>query len=306
MMLRRVLSGAAIVSALSSLVACSGTQLLNSTTSASDFREASNIVYDAKTGVALDVFTPTQAKLAPVVVFFYGGRWSEGDKSSYRFVGGALAKQGFVAVVPNYRQYPQVRYPSFLSDSAQAVRWTREHVQSFGGDPNKIFVMGHSAGAYNASMLALDEQWLASVGGSRQWLRGMIGLAGPYDFLPFTEADIKAIFAPPEHYAQTQPINHVDGHNPPLLLLHGRDDRSVFIKNSVNLANKVHAAGGDAEVIIYPKMNHVWIVATLSTLLQSQSSVMTDVAAFIHTHAVNQQPDVSHVDQSLEVSSRSQ
>lgn len=285
--MRRVLSVVASVvvlgSAFAGLVGCSGQQVLNSFTTSSGYQETTNVVFDSQTGLALDIYTPTAARNAPVVVFFFGGRWSEGDKALYRFVGGALAKQGFVAILPNYRLYPSVRYPTFLSDSALALRWAHEHAGAYGGDADKLFVMGHSAGAYNAAMLALDEHWLASVGGSRHWLKGMIGLSGPYDFLPFTDADIKDIFAPPAQYAQTQPINHVDGHNPPMLLLHGRNDTSVFVKNTVNLAGKIREAGGPVEVVIYPEMSHPWMVATLSTLLQSQSTVMADVARFIRT-----------------------
>ena len=141
--------------------------------------------------------------------------------------------------------------------------------------------MGHSAGAYNAAMLATDESYLSAVGGSRIWLSGMIGLAGPYDFLPVTDPDLKDMFGPPERYADTQPINHVDGRNPPLLLLHGENDESVWPKNTRNFAAKVRAAGGWVETVIYPKMSHGWIVATLSQPLQGQSDVMSYVKDFV-------------------------
>jgi len=186
-----------------------------------------------------------------------------------------------VAVVPNYRLYPQVKFPAFVQDSASVVRWAHDNAARYGGDANRLFVMGHSAGAYNAAMLAIDEQYLKAVGGSRRWLKGMIGLAGPYDFLPFTDADIIDMFGPPERYADTQPINHVDGQNPPMLLMHGEDDTSVFIKNSRNLANKIKAAGGPVETVWYPKLSHAWIVATLSTTLQKQSDVMAYTKDFV-------------------------
>lgn len=260
---------------------CSGQRLLNTLTLETDYQRASNIVFDDATGLKLDVYTPAGARNAPVVVFFYGGRWSEGSKDLYEFVGGALAKQGFVAVVPDYRLYPGVRFPAFVEDSAKAVRWAHEHAGRYGGDPGRLFVMGHSAGAYNAAMLAADESWLAAVGGSRRWLAGMIGLAGPYDFMPFTDPDIQDMFGPPERYADTQPINHVDGKNPPLLLLHGENDVSVWPKNTRNWAAKVRAAGGPVETVIYPQMTHTWIVATLSRPLQGQSDVMAYVADFV-------------------------
>jgi len=271
-----------LLTVLGSLVAgCSGQKLLNTLTTERGYSVSRNLVFDDVTGLKLDVYAPTGSKNAPVVVFFYGGRWSEGSKDLYEFVGGALAKQGFVAVVPDYRLYPAVKFPAFVQDSAQAVRWVHDNAARHGGDPGRVFVMGHSAGAYNAAMLATDESWLAAVGGSRRWLAGMIGLAGPYDFMPFTDADIQDMFGPPERYAATQPINHVDGQNPPLLLLHGEDDSAVWPKNTRNLAAKVRAAGGPVETVFYPRMSHTWIVATLSQTLQSQSDVMSYVSDFV-------------------------
>lgn len=271
-----------VISLLTALLpACSGQKLLNTLTVETGYTRASNLVFDEKTGLKTDVYTPQGAANAPVVVFFYGGRWSDGSKDLYEFVGGALAKQGFVAVVPDYRLYPKVKFPAFVQDAASAVRWARDNAARYGGDANRLFVMGHSSGAYNAAMLATDEQYLKAVGGSRRWLKGMIGLAGPYDFLPFTDADIIDMFAPPENYAATQPINFVDGQNVPMLLMHGEDDTSVFIRNSRNLANKIQAAGGPVETVWYPKLSHAWIVATLSTTLQKQSDVMPYTKDFV-------------------------
>lgn len=281
-MLHKIWTRIALMSLLAALLpACSGQKLLNTLTSDSGYTQASNLVFNDATGLQLDVYTPTGAANAPVVVFFYGGRWSEGDKSLYAFVGGALAKQGFVAVVPNYRLYPAVKFPAFVQDSAQAVRWARDNAARYGGDANRLFVMGHSAGAYNAAMLATDEQYLKAVGGSRAWLKGMIGLAGPYDFMPFTDADIQDMFGPPERYADTQPINHVDGQNVPMLLMHGEDDESVWPKNTRNLAKKIGEAGGPVEAVYFPKLSHSWIVATLSTTLQKQSDVMPYTKDFV-------------------------
>jgi acetyl esterase/lipase len=263
------------------LPACAGQKLLNTLTPTAGYTQASNLVFDDATGLQLDVYTPVGAANAPVVVFFFGGRWSEGDKSLYEFVGAALARQGLVAVVPNYRLYPAVKFPAFVQDSAKAVRWARDNAQRYGGDANRLFVMGHSAGAYNAAMLATDEQYLQAVGGTRAWLRGMIGLAGPYDFLPLTDADLQDMFGPPARYADTQPIQHVDGNSPPLLLMHGEDDTSVWPKNSRNLAKKVRDAGGVVETVFYPQLSHSWIVATLSTALQKQSDVMAYTKDFV-------------------------
>jgi len=263
------------------LPACSGQKLLNTLTSGAGYTATKDILFDAATGLKLDVYTPDSAANAPVVVFFFGGRWSEGDKSLYEFAGAALAKQGFVAVVPNYRLYPAVKFPAFVEDAAQATRWAHQNAAAHGGDPAKLFVMGHSAGAHLAALLATDARYLAAVGGSRQWLAGMVGLAGPYDFLPFTDEDIKDMFGPPERYAESQPVTHVDGQNPPMLLLHGEDDEAVWPKNTRNLAAKIKAAGGPVETVIFPKLSHAWIVATLSTTLQYQSDVMPLTKDFV-------------------------
>lgn len=271
----------ALFGLIAGLTACSGQKLLNTLTVPSGYTTANNVSFDPATGLKLDVYIPDGARNAPVVVFFYGGRWSEGDREGYKFVGAALAKQGFIAVVPDYRLYPKVRFPSFLEDSAKAVRWTRDHIQSYGGDLGRLFVMGHSAGAYNAAMLTVDPRWLNNVGGDRSWIAGMIGLAGPYDFLPITAPDLATIFGPESNYPNTQPINYADGKGPPMLLLHGQDDDAVWIKNSRNMAARVNQYGGKAELIVFPDMGHVKIIATVAQPLQGRSDVMAYVVDFV-------------------------
>lgn len=260
---------------------CSGTQVLNTLTPGAGYDVASNLIYDESTGLRLDIYTPKNVKQAPTVIFFYGGRWSQGDKEDFKFVGQALAAQGFVAVLPNYREYPQVRFPTFVQDGANAVKWVHGNIAKYGGSANKLFVMGHSSGAHIAAMLALDEEFLKAVGGSRAWLKGMIGLAGPYDFLPLTDPDLRDIFGPPEAFEKSQPIYYVDGQNPPLLLLHGEDDDNVWIKNTRNLAAAVSRAGGPVETVIYPKMSHRFIIATLAAPLRGQSDVMENITEFV-------------------------
>lgn len=280
--LRPLLAGSALLATL--LCACSGQQLLNSLTPSGGYSVAASVVYDAERHLTLDIYTPTNARAAPVVVFFYGGRWEGGQPSEYRFVGQALASQGFVAVLPDYRHYPAVKFPEFVNDAARAVRWTQLQAARYGGDPQKLFVMGHSSGAHLAALLALDPEFLAQVGGDRASLRGMIGLSGPYDFLPLTDADLRDMFGPPERYELSQPISYADGAGPPMLLLHGEDDTTVRVKNTRNLADAVTRAGGTVETVIYPEMSHAWIVATLAAPLRGQSDVLDQVARFVHTY----------------------
>lgn len=280
-----------LISALLLLSGCTGLGAINSLTSDEGYHVTSNLQYDRVTGEALDVYNTPQAQNAPVVVFFYGGRWTTGTKEEYKFVGQALTSQGFVVVIADYRKYPQVRFPAFVQDGAKAVKWTRENIQKFGGDPSKIFVMGHSSGAHIAAMLALNESYLKAVGGSRSWLKGMIGLAGPYDFMPLTAPDMRDMFGPPDRYEQSQPIMFVDGQNPPMLLLAAEDDEVVLIKNTRNLSRAVAKAGGPVETLTYPKVScpafnsHSCILATIAAPLRKQSDVLAGITEFIKRRA---------------------
>ncbi|WP_439640322.1 alpha/beta hydrolase [Nevskia sp.] len=265
------------------LSACSGQQIVNDLTSEKGYGLSSNIVFDSTTGLKLDIYSPAGASGAPVVIFFHGGRWSEGKKEDYKFVGQALAARGMVAVIPDFRQYPQVRYPKFLQDNARAVRWVRDQVTQYGGDPGKIVLLGHSSGAYNAAMLTLNPELLKAVGGDRTWLRGTIGLAGPYDFLPITDPDLRDIFGAPENYDQTQPVLYPDGKNPPMLLMHGQDDEIVLVRNTESLAARIQQANGPVETVIYPKMSHRKIIASVATSSIVQIAVgQSDVAFYIN------------------------
>lgn len=268
------------------LSACTGAQVLNSLTPGTGYVVATNLPFDEGTRLRLDVYTPEgDVRDAPVVVFFYGGRWGAGSKDEFRFVGQALAAQGFVAVIPDHRKYPDVRFPVFVEDAASAVRWTHHNITRFGGSAEKLFVMGHSSGAHLAAMLALNGEYLKAVGGSRDWLKGMIGLAGPYDFMPITAPDLRDMFGPPERFADSQPIFFADGQNPPLLLMHGEDDEDVWIKNTRNLAKAVGDAGGPVETVIYPKMGHRWIIASISAPLRSRNDVIAHIREFVSRRA---------------------
>ncbi|HKY89764.1 MAG TPA: alpha/beta hydrolase [Nevskiaceae bacterium] len=266
---------------LAALSGCTSNQMLNSTTPTRGYKVASNLVYDPAYSLRLDVYTPDDARNAPVVVFFHGGRWSGGSKDFFRFVGEALTSRGFVAVVTDFRQYPQVRFPGFVEDGAKAVVWTRQNISTYGGDPNRLFVMGHSSGAHIAAMLAVKDSFLTAAGGSRTWLRGMIGLAGPYDFLPIEDPELRDVFAPPEKFAETQPILWADGTNPPLLLMHGEDDETVWVKNTRSFASAVAKAGGPVDTVIYPKMSHERMLQSLSKALRAQTDVIDHIAGFV-------------------------
>lgn len=230
----------------------------------------------------LDVYVPAAAAgPRPVVVFVHGGGWTSGSKGQYRFVAEALSTRGYVVVIPAYRLYPQARFPGFVEDAAQAVAWTRAHIAQFGGDPAKLFLMGHSAGAHIAAMLTYDERFLRAAGMEPSAVAGFIGLAGAYDFLPFQWAYMADVFAPPESYGNSQPINFVDGSEPRTFLLHGLADRIVAPSNSKQLAARIRSRGGTVQEHYYEGMSHGGVLATLSVYFRKNRTVLQEIGEFI-------------------------
>jgi len=228
------------------------------------------------------VYAPQSAQAAPVVVFFYGGNWQEGDKAIYRFVGAALAARGIVAVIPDYRLYPEVRFPGFVEDGALAIRWAHDHAASFGGDPSRLVLMGHSAGAHIAAMLTYGRQWLEAVKlDPDKDVRGLVGLAGPYDFLPLHDDTLKIIFGPPSRLSASQPINYVESGAPPAFLATGSADGVVDPGNATRLARKVAAEGDTATVKIYDGIGHRVLIGGFAAPLRAFVPVLRDTVAFI-------------------------
>ena len=268
------------------LSACSPVKLLNALTPDSTFDKTAGIAYGDDPRQKLDVYVPRHALPdAPVVVFFYGGSWNSGAREDYNFVGEALASRGIVAVVADYRLYPQVRYPLFLQDGARAVAWTKANIREFSGNPQRLYLMGHSSGGYNAAMLALDGDLLAAAGMSPKDLRGWIGLAGPYDFLPIENPAVRPVFFWPDSPPQSQPINHVSRDAPPALLIAASEDELVNpTRNTGGLAHKLRAAGVPVQDFYYSRPNHITLVATLSRPLRGLAPVLDQVVDFIkHT-----------------------
>lgn len=232
----------------------------------------------------LDVYAPrTAASISrPIIVFFYGGSWNSGTKSGYSFVGRALAARGFVVVIPDYRLVPQVRYPTFLQDNAEAVRWARAHASGLGGDADRIILAGHSAGAYNAAMLALDPRWL---GDDRKAVRALVGLAGPYDFLPLDGPIVERTFGAAPDPIDTQPVHYVGRGDPPAFLATGDKDETVRPANSDSLAARLQATGVVVERRRYPDVGHAGLVTAIAKPLRGRAPVLDDITAFA-MHAV--------------------
>ena len=265
------------------LTACSGADLLNATVATDTYRRTENIAYGPEARQQLDVYQPQgEVRNAPVVVFFYGGSWSTGERADYRFVGEALASQGIVAVVADYRLSPAVRYPVFVQDSARAVRWARDHAAGYGADPARLFVMGHSAGAYNAAMVALDARWLQAEGMKPSQLAGWIGLAGPYDFLPIGDPQTQVAFEWPGTPADSQPLMHASRASPPALLLAPTEDRSVNPQRStVAMAQRLKNSGVRVESALFDGVSHVTLIASMAAVLRGRAPVLEQVAAFV-------------------------
>jgi len=231
----------------------------------------------------LDVYLPTtEARDRPIIVFFYGGSWQSGRKELYRFVGQAFAARGFVTIVPDYRVYPEVRYPEFLEDAAQSVGWVHSHAASLGGDPHRVFLIGHSAGAYIASMLAYDPTWLGKVGlDPKRDVSAMVGLAGPYDFLPLKDPTLMEIFGPAATRAATQPINYVSAGAPPAFLVAGTADNLVDPSNTTRLAKRLEAAGDTVQTAFYPGIGHIELLLSIAWPLRFRTPVLKDVDAYL-------------------------
>lgn len=278
---------AAAAAACAALTACSGVQALDALVPDHDYRLDSDLPYGDDARQRLDVYRPLpqQAEGAPrppLVVFFYGGNWTNGERTDYRFVGEALASAGAVVVIPDYRLSPAVRYPTFLEDCASAVRWAVDHADTYGADPQRLVLMGHSAGGYNAAMLALDPRWLAAVGLSQKQVSAWIGLAGPYDFLPIGEPMTQAAFDWPNTPTDSQPLAHVTPQSPPALLLVADKDETVDPdRNSAALAARLEQAGVEVSFRRYPRVSHATLVGSMGTPLRWLAPVRRDVLRFL-------------------------
>jgi acetyl esterase/lipase len=240
--------------------------------------------YGADPRQTLDIYVPDGlTKPAPVILFFYGGSWSSGSKDLYRAFGQAFASKGIVTVVADYRLYPQVKYPVFVQDGAEAFRFVHDNIAKYGGDPNRLFLAGHSAGAYIAVMLASDLHYLKDAHADPAWLRGVIGIAGPYDFLPLTDPALIDTFGG-ANVRQTQPIDHIDGKRAPMLLAHGTGDDTVGVGNSRRMAKRLKSFASPYDEIEYPGVGHIGIILSLAPGLRDNTTLREDIAKFVFAH----------------------
>ena len=290
---RRIFAIAAgAVAGLLGLLACAPEKLLDNLSSLRGGDPATQVVNGAAYGPLarqkLDVWVPRTKSSAPlpVVVFFYGGGWVKGERGNYGFAARAFASRGFVVVVPDYRLVPEVHFPSFIQDGALAVRWARDHAGEYGGDPQRILLSGHSAGAYISAMLALDRHYLDAVGVDAKAIKGAALLSGPYDFYPFTEQRWEDALGNWPRPLETQPITFARKDAPPMLLMHGTADTVVRPYNAENLAAKLRRLGAPVELKLYSGKSHIDTVKSLSPLFRGSTPALDDSIAFFRAHGL--------------------
>ncbi len=266
------------------LSACQPFGLINLLVSRSGYDLHRGLAYGDDPRQRLDIYVPRGLKApAPVLLFFYGGSWQLGTRGDYLALGQAFASAGIVTAVADYRLYPQVKYPGFVEDAARALAWLHAHAGEYGGDGARIFVSGHSAGAYNAVMLASEPQFLQAKGGSLDWIKGVIGIAGPYNFLPMHDPAYIDMFHGANNI-DSMPVHHVNGARPPMLLITGEQDATVAPHNSDDMARSLESFGNSVRVIRYPGIGHTGVILSLVPGFRGTTALRQDMLDFIHAH----------------------
>jgi acetyl esterase/lipase len=266
------------------IAGCSTSQFLlaNAPTAFHSLDRHLDLPYGEDPRQRVDVYAPRQAVNRPIVIFWYGGSWTKGSKAQYRFVGTTLAERGFVAVLPDYRLYPQVAFPLFDEDGARAVAWVEQHAKEFGGDPRHIVLMGHSAGGHTAAFLAFNHAFLQKFGADPRSISGLVGLSGTYVLVPDTDT-LRATFPPPFTERDWQPISFVDASAPPTLLLHGLDDKEVLPQEAIELRDALVRNQVRVDLHLYPHRGHGDTVAPFAFLARWRTPAVTDTIAFIES-----------------------
>lgn len=233
------------------------------------------------------------ASAKPVIVFVYGGGWRSGDIDDYSFLARGLAPEGYVVVLAGYRLGPDGVFPAMLEDTAKAVAWTRNNIAKFGGDPDSIFISGHSAGAYNVAMIGLDDRWMDAEGLSAGDISGVIGMSGPYDFYPFDSESTKLAFGGAPEPLETQPVNFGRADAPPMLLVQGEKDTLVTPRHAPTLAKVINDAGGWAETAMFAEMDHNAPILALASPWRRDRELIETINAFTSNVLKNHgaQPD---------------
>jgi acetyl esterase/lipase len=268
--------------AATALLACTPLQTLSELSDNGAYRRVADLPYGSLERQRLDLYLPEPlADSAPLVVFFYGGAWRRGEKEDYEFVAAALTGAGLAVALPDYRVWPEVTYPAFVEDGAAALAWLESRGPEYGLDGRPVYLMGHSAGAHIAALLALDPDFRERAGAGAMEIAGLVGLSGPYDFLPLDEGSYLQEVFPPATREDSQPIRHVDGGDPPALLIHGVDDLLVEPGNSERLAEALANAGVGVTLRLYADRGHASVAAALAPPLDFVATTSDETVEFI-------------------------
>jgi len=244
-------------------------------------RVAEGVAYGPDPRQKLDVYRPEGAGGdLPVVVFSYGGAWNSGARGLYDFAGRAFAAAGFLTIIYDYRLVPAVRFPGFVEDTAAVIAWASRNAAQWGGDGERLFLAGHSAGAYNVAMAALDPRYLAVHGLDPGVISGVAALAGPFDFLPLDGPATREAFGHWPDLPETQPVNRVSPASPPFLLITGADDRTVYPRNSERLAARLRENGVEARLVVIAGLGHSDVLTALARPLRWRAPVLAEITRF--------------------------
>jgi acetyl esterase/lipase len=267
------------------LTACTPLQfaLVNVPALTYDGQISKDVPYGELTRQKLDIYVPNiDQETFPVVVFFHGGRWTDGSKEQYKFVGMTLSNMGYVVVMPNTRLYPDVKFPTFAEDAAKSVAWVHKNIASYKGNQN-LFISGHSSGAHLGALIIADNAYLAAYELKPNIVNAFAGISGPYDFVP-KAADINDMFGPAENFPNMVVTNFIDGDEPPMLLIYTAEDTTVHPRNLALLKAGVEKANGKVEAITYETGGHAAPVAAFSWANPSDLPVTRDIDSFFKTY----------------------
>ncbi|WP_425147390.1 alpha/beta hydrolase [Deinococcus sp.] len=279
-MKKRLLLPLLAASALAVFAACSPLVAINAVVSTSNLSVTPNLPYGPDVRNLLDVYQPASASRAPVVLFIHGGSWDSGSKDDYKFVGESFAREGYLVAIMNYRLAPKNPYPAYIQDAAQALKWLRGHAAEYGGNPDDLFVMGHSAGAFNAVEVVDNARWLSEAGVPISAVHGVIGVAGPYSY-DYRGMGTASAFPAGSDPADVMPANHVRADAPPHLLLVAANDQVVYPQNGERMKAALEARKIPLTFTVLPNLDHYTIVGSLARSLTFLGKTRQEVLDFL-------------------------
>lgn len=245
-------------------------------------KSVKDIAYGKKPWQTLNIYPQKNSTSAPVVIFIYGGGWHKGSKEQHHFVADALVRKGYLVVIPDYVKYPQGQFPTFIEDIAGAIAWVKNNISDYGGNPDQLFLAGHSAGAHTGALLITDNHYLREAGADVDDIKAFVGLAGPYNFTPQKPQYIKTFGR--ENFDKMKANPFVDGSEPPVMLIHSQGDNTVGRFNMDTFYNQLFAAGMPVEKRLYQDIGHVMTVLKVHPWFADEVDVGEDMDAFFKKH----------------------